>query len=102
MGALGKANAASSRLSAAKLQVSVLPMVNTIDPNTTMRELLERYPGAQRALFRKYHIGGCSSCGFQPEETLAEVCARNENVSVEEAAQHVIASHDADQKLQIS
>ncbi len=38
----------------------------TIDPNITMRELLEQFPGAQRALFRKYHIGGCSSCGFSP------------------------------------
>ena len=40
----------------------------------------ELFPGAQRALFRKYHIGGCSSCGFSPNETLAGVCARNENV----------------------
>ena len=37
-----------------------------------MAELLEAYPGAQRALFRNYHIGGCSSCGFRPDETLAE------------------------------
>ena len=57
----------------------------TIDPNITMRELLEQFPGAQRAMFRKYHIGGCSSCGFSPEETLAGVCARNENVDVNEA-----------------
>ena len=32
-----------------------------------MRDVLEKFPGAQRALFRKYHIGGCSSCGFQPD-----------------------------------
>jgi len=37
----------------------------TIDPNITMRELLLQFPGAQRALFRKYHIGGCASCGLQ-------------------------------------
>jgi hypothetical protein len=29
-----------------------------------MREVLEVFPGAQRALFRRYHIGGCSSCGI--------------------------------------
>src|SRR6266513_2495457 len=73
----------------------------TIDPNTTMRELLEQFPGAQRALFRKYHIGGCSSCGFAPEESLAGVCARNENLDVEQVIEHVIASDAADRAMQI-
>jgi rhodanese-related sulfurtransferase len=72
-----------------------------IDPNITMRELLEQFPGAQRAMFRKYHIGGCSSCGFSPDETLAGVCARNENVDVEEAIEHIIASDAADRAMQI-
>ncbi len=73
----------------------------TIDPNITMRELLVQFPGAQRALFRKYHIGGCSSCGFSPDETLAGVCTRNENLSVEEVAEHIIVSHEADAAMQI-
>ena len=72
-----------------------------IDPNITMRELLEQFPGAQRAMFRKYHIGGCSSCGFSPDETLAGVCARNENVDVEQAIEHIIASDAADRAMQI-
>ena len=72
-----------------------------IDPNITMRELLEQFPGAQRAMFRKYHIGGCSSCGFSPDETLAGVCARNENVDVEEAIEHIIASDAAERAMQI-
>ena len=72
-----------------------------IDPNITMRELLVQFPGAQRALFRKYHIGGCSSCGFSPEETLAGVCARNENLNVDEVIEHIVASHEADQAMQI-
>jgi rhodanese-related sulfurtransferase len=66
-----------------------------------MRELLEQFPGAQRALFRKYHIGGCSSCGFSPDETLAGVCARNDNLNVEEMADHIIASDAADRAVQI-
>ncbi|MBA2586829.1 MAG: rhodanese-like domain-containing protein [Chthoniobacterales bacterium] len=66
-----------------------------------MQELLVQFPGAQRALFRKYHIGGCSSCGFAPDETLAGVCARNENLDVEEAIDHVIASDAADRAMQI-
>jgi rhodanese-related sulfurtransferase len=73
----------------------------TIDPKITMRELLERYPGAQRSLFRKYHIGGCSSCGFAPEETLAGVCVRNENLDVAEVVEHIIESDVADRTMQI-
>ncbi len=72
-----------------------------IDPNITMRELLEQFPGAQRAMFRKYHIGGCSSCGFSPEETLAGVCARNEDVDVEEAIEHILTSDAAERAMQI-
>jgi rhodanese-related sulfurtransferase len=72
-----------------------------IDPSITMRELLVQLPGAQRALFRKYHIGGCSSCGFSPEETLAQVCARNENLDVDEVIEHIIASEEAERAMQI-
>ena len=73
----------------------------TIDPSITMRELLEQFPGAQRALFRRYHIGGCASCGFSPEETLAGVCARNENLDVEDVSDHILASDAADRAMQI-
>ena len=73
----------------------------TIDPNITMKELLVQFPGAQRALFRKYHIGGCASCGFSPEETLAGVCARNENLDVDEVIEHITTSHEADLAMQI-
>jgi rhodanese-related sulfurtransferase len=75
--------------------------VTAIDPNVSMRELLEQFPGAQRALFRKYHIGGCSSCGFAPEETLAGVCARNDNLNVAEVIEHIVTSDAADRAMQI-
>src|SRR5580692_11729714 len=74
----------------------------SIDPNLTMQELLQSYPGAQRALFRKYHIGGCSSCGFQPTETLEQVCRRNGLANVEEVLEHVRSSHEQDAKILIS
>jgi len=73
-----------------------------MNPNSTMREVLEEFPGAQRALFRKYHIGGCSSCGFQPEEKLAGLCARNGNLNVDEVIAHIRDSHEADLKMQIA
>jgi rhodanese-related sulfurtransferase len=66
---------------------------------SSMAEVLATYPGAQRALFRKYHIGGCSSCGFQPGETLAALCARNANLNVDEAIAHIEQSHEADLQI---
>ena len=67
-----------------------------------MSDVLAAYPGAQRALFRKYHIGGCSSCAFQPTETLAQVCARNNNLNVAEVLEHIQQSHEQDAKIFIS
>jgi len=67
-----------------------------------MSAVLEQFPGAQRALFRRYHIGGCSSCGFQPTETLAQVCARNGNLDVAEVLNHIATSHEQDEKVLIS
>ena len=73
-----------------------------ITPKTTMRELLELCPGAQRALFRYYHIGGCASCGFQPEETLEGVCARNENLDPAEVIARILEAHEQDEKVFIA
>src|SRR2546428_2994435 len=74
----------------------------TIGPQSTMREVLDAYPGAQRALFRRYHIGGCSSCGFSPDETLQQLCARNNNLDVNEVLDHIRASHETDARILIS
>ena len=73
-----------------------------VNPGSAMREVLQVFPGAQRALFRRYHIGGCSSCGFQPDETLAQVCARNGNLNVAEVLAHIQSSHEEDAKILIS
>jgi rhodanese-related sulfurtransferase len=72
-----------------------------VDEGSTMREVLEAFPGAQRALFRRYHIGGCSSCAFQPEETLEQVCARNGGLDVSEVLNHIRSSHAEDAKILI-
>ncbi len=66
-----------------------------------MREVLEAYPGAQRALFRRYHIGGCSQCGFEPSETLELVCRRNNQLDVDEVLAHIKTSHEQDMKILI-
>ena len=67
-----------------------------------MDALLAAMPGARRALFARYHIGGCSSCGFSPEETLAEVCRRNENIDPAEVLAHLKDSAEQDAKMQVS
>lgn len=81
---------------------SVIMISENITPQSPMSAVLEKFPGAQRALFRRYHIGGCSSCGFQPTETLAEVCARNGNLDVAEVLAHIQSSHEQDAKVLIS
>jgi hypothetical protein len=35
-----------------------------IGTDSPMRDVLERFLGAQRALFRRHHIGSSGSCGF--------------------------------------
>jgi rhodanese-related sulfurtransferase len=73
-----------------------------IGPDATMAEILAEFPGAQRALFRRYHIGGCSSCGFQPTETLRQLCARNTGLEVNEVLEHIRSSHQQDEKILIA
>jgi rhodanese-related sulfurtransferase len=73
----------------------------TLSPQSPMSAVLERFPGAQRALFRRYHIGGCSSCGFRPDETLAQVCERNGRLSVDDVLAHIESSHEQDEKILI-
>jgi len=72
-----------------------------LTPQSPMSAVLTAFPGAQRALFRRYHIGGCSSCGFRPDETLEQVCARNGNLSVDEVLAHIRTSHEQDAKILI-
>jgi rhodanese-related sulfurtransferase len=74
----------------------------SLTPDTTMRDVLVQFPGAQRALFARYHIGGCQSCGFQPGETLAELCERNEQVPVHEVISHIVDSHENDARIIIT
>lgn len=67
--------------------------------DVTMGELLEQYPWARRALFSKFHIGGCASCGFADEESLSEVCGRNGGLSPDEVLEAVREAHAADEAM---
>jgi rhodanese-related sulfurtransferase len=73
-----------------------------IAPSMTMEQILEIAPSAQRALFQRYHIGGCSSCGFQPTDTLAQVCKDHNILDVAEVVSTIERSEDVDRKVQVS
>mgnify|MGYP001572989419 CR=1 FL=1 len=66
-----------------------------------MQEVLGAYPGAQGALFARYHIGGCSSCGFQPTDTLEEVLRSHKVLDVQEAIEYIKRSQEEQDTLQI-
>ncbi len=66
--------------------------------DSTMEQVLAALPGAQRAIFARYHLGGCQSCAFSNEETLAQLCARAE-IPGEEMLDHLLASHAHDLEM---
>jgi len=67
----------------------------------TMQQVTTVFPSAQRALFQKYHVGGCSSCGFQPTDTLATV-AMNHGLDVNELVEHIKRSQELEKDLEIT
>jgi len=67
----------------------------------TMQQVTTVFPSAQRALFQRYHVGGCSSCGFQPLDTLATV-AMNHGLDVNEVIEHIKRSQEMEKDLEIT
>jgi rhodanese-related sulfurtransferase len=74
----------------------------TITPDMTMEEILTMAPSAQRALFQRFHVGGCSSCGFQPTDTLTQVCRDHNILDVNDAIRTIQESHALDAKMQVA
>jgi rhodanese-related sulfurtransferase len=72
-----------------------------IRPDMTMGEIQEHYPSARRALFQRYHVGGCSSCGFEQADTLEKVCRDHNLLDVDGVIQHLLRSHEVDQRMQV-
>ena len=72
-----------------------------IQPEMTMEAVLAVAPSAQRALFQRYHVGGCSSCGFQPSDTLAQVCKDHNLLDVNEVVNTIVLSEQVDKTTQI-
>ncbi|MDA7865777.1 rhodanese-like domain-containing protein [Akkermansiaceae bacterium] len=66
-----------------------------------MKSVLDQYPGARRALFSAFHIGGCQSCAYQLDETLEEVC-KNHEIDLDTALQCLFESQEHDASMLIS
>ena len=73
----------------------------TITPESTMGLILEAIPAARRALFQRYHIGGCSSCAYDLEDTLAKVCADKNILDVAEVIEHLLRAQELDDNMQV-
>jgi rhodanese-related sulfurtransferase len=73
-----------------------------ITERSTMQEVLETYPSAQRALFRRYHIGGCNSCGYQPEDTLEQVARSHNILDLGEVIAFLEHAEQIDRRIQVS
>lgn len=72
-----------------------------IRPDMTMEAILQVAPAAQRALFQRYHVGGCSACGFQPTDTLAQVCKDHNILDVQEVIRTILLAQDMDANMQV-
>lgn len=48
----------------------------SFQPDMTVREVQMLHPQAQQIL-AGFHLGGCSSCAIEPDDTLAKVCVEN-------------------------
>ncbi len=74
----------------------------SLTTESRMAEVLATLPGARRALFSRYHLGGCQSCAFSPDETLAELCVRAGGHDPAEMLAHLLAANEHDRAMLIT
>lgn len=67
-----------------------------------MQEILDAYPSAKRALFQRYHVGGCSSCGYAPTDKLEDVLKSHNVLDIQGAIEFIKESAEQDDKIQAS
>jgi rhodanese-related sulfurtransferase len=66
-----------------------------------MEHVLKVFPSAQRALFQKYHIGGCSSCGYTPHDTLDKV-SRDHGLETDKVVAFIKESANLEKDIEIT
>ncbi len=72
----------------------------SLTADTYMQDVLSNYPGAKRALFSHFHIGGCQSCSYGDNESLASVAERNK-LDLQDMINAILESHTHDQTFLI-
>ncbi len=62
--------------SSARLHVELMQRTGGLEfaPHMTVREAQQIHPQVQQVL-AGFHLGGCSSCAVEPDDTLAEICS---------------------------
>ena len=65
-----------------------------------MEEILSVAPAAQRALFQRYHVGGCSACGFQPSDTLTQVAKDHNILDIKDMIETIVRAETLDRDHQ--
>ncbi|MEZ6016691.1 MAG: rhodanese-like domain-containing protein [Planctomycetota bacterium] len=73
-----------------------------ITPDMTMEAILAVAPSAQRALFQRYHVGGCSACGFQPSDTLAQVAKDHNLLDIKDVIATIQRAETMDRERQVT
>ena len=74
----------------------------TISAASTMQEVLAAYPSAQRALFQRFHIGGCNSCGYEPGDLLGEVARSHKIKDLDAVIEFIEQAEQTDRRIQMS
>lgn len=74
----------------------------TITPDMTMEAIMAVAPSAQRALFQRYHVGGCSACGFQPTDTLGQVAKDHNLLDIKGVIATILRAETMDRERQVS
>jgi len=74
----------------------------TINAASTMQEVLAAYPSAQRALFKRFHIGGCNSCGYEPGDLLAEVARSHKIKNLDEVIEFIEQAEQTERRILMS
>ena len=79
-----------------------MPATAKITKRSTMQEVLEAYPSAQRALFQRFHIGGCNSCGYEPGDILEDVALSHKIKDLTEVIEFIEQAAQTDARIQMS
>lgn len=50
---------------------------------STMKDVEKNLPFARALLHAKFHVGGCATCGYEPDETISEVAHKHSKSAAE-------------------